>query len=235
MNYRKKKKEVYQLMELVSLFEQLTGEKPLIKINESTEKNNVVKLEDFQLSVRLQKQKALFFINALCYVGLGERKHFTLKESNNIDLEALTLNYRYKNLKIFRPLLVRKDMNLEAKVAIEIRYKPIGINKERREQYKQAEQMKNMYKMLRRNELLDQETRNYFNMQRIYENGINQWSKKKKLLMKKIQNVFAAIKTGLLAKATCVTVNGSKRVFEVLSAFENEGLIRGFQIIDIKT
>ncbi|KAN0030096.1 hypothetical protein ACTFIV_006909, partial [Dictyostelium citrinum] len=207
MNYRKKKKEVYQLMELVSLFEQLTGEKPLIKINESTEKNNVVKLEDFQLTVRLQKQKALFFINALCYVGLGERKHFTLKESNNIDLEALTLNYRYKNLKIFRPLLVRKDMNLEAKIAIEMRYKPIGINKERREQYKQAEQMKNMYKMLRRNELLDQETRNYFNMQL----------------------------TRLLAKATCVTVNGSKRVFEVLSVFENEGLIRGFQIIDIKT
>ncbi|NP_050098.1 ribosomal protein S14 (mitochondrion) [Dictyostelium discoideum] len=37
-------------------------------------------------------------------------------------------------------------------------------DKERREIYKQAEKMKNMYKMLRRNELLDQETRNYFNM-----------------------------------------------------------------------
>nr|YP_003579822.1 ribosomal protein L5 [Dictyostelium citrinum]ACD12714.1 ribosomal protein L5 [Dictyostelium citrinum] len=147
MNYRKKKKEVYQLMELVSLFEQLTGEKPLIKINESTEKNNVVKLEDFQLSVRLQKQKALFFINALCYVGLGERKHFTLKESNNIDLEALTLNYRYKNLKIFRPLLVRKDMNLEAKVAIEIRYKPIGISKGILTKYKFYLLKKNEFKI----------------------------------------------------------------------------------------
>ncbi|NP_050099.1 ribosomal protein S8 (mitochondrion) [Dictyostelium discoideum] len=51
--------------------------------------------------------------------------------------------------------------------------------------------------------------------------------------MKKLQNVFAAIKTGLLAKATSVTVIGSKRVFEILSRFENEGLIRGFQIIDI--
>ncbi|KAK5574394.1 hypothetical protein RB653_011173 (mitochondrion) [Dictyostelium firmibasis] len=40
-------------------------------------------------------------------------------------------------------------------------------DKERREVYKHAEKMKNMYKMLRRNELLDQETRNYFNMKLI--------------------------------------------------------------------
>ncbi|KAN0004763.1 hypothetical protein ACTFIU_002005 [Dictyostelium citrinum] len=39
----------------------------------------------------------------------------------------------------------------------------------------------------------------------------------------------------LLAKATCVTVSGSKRVFEILSVFEAEGLIRGFQILDIQT
>jgi ribosomal protein S14 len=36
-------------------------------------------------------------------------------------------------------------------------------DKERREIYKQAEKNKNIYKMLRRNEMLDQETRNYFN------------------------------------------------------------------------
>nr|YP_010191904.1 ribosomal protein S14 [Dictyostelium intermedium]DAZ85366.1 TPA_asm: ribosomal protein S14 [Dictyostelium intermedium] len=40
-------------------------------------------------------------------------------------------------------------------------------DKERREIYKNTEKMKNMYKMLRRNELLDQETRNYFNMKLI--------------------------------------------------------------------
>jgi ribosomal protein S14 len=34
---------------------------------------------------------------------------------------------------------------------------------ERREIYKRDEKQKNIYKMLRRNELLDQETRNFFN------------------------------------------------------------------------
>ncbi|KAM9979658.1 hypothetical protein ACTFIZ_005910 [Dictyostelium cf. discoideum] len=128
MNYRKKKKEVYQMIELITLFEQITGEKPLIKINESTEKSNIVKLEDFKLAVRLHKHKAQYFLNALCYVGLGERKYLTLKEENNIDLAQLKLTYRYKNLKIFRPILIRKDMNLEARLAIDIQYKTIGIN-----------------------------------------------------------------------------------------------------------
>ncbi|KAK5574395.1 hypothetical protein RB653_011174 (mitochondrion) [Dictyostelium firmibasis] len=53
--------------------------------------------------------------------------------------------------------------------------------------------------------------------------------------MKKLQNVFAAIKTGVISQATCVTVVGSKRVIDLLSIFEAEGLIRGFQIIDITT
>lgn len=52
--------------------------------------------------------------------------------------------------------------------------------------------------------------------------------------MKKIQNVFAAIKTGLLTKATSITITGSKKVIELLKNFETEGLIRGFQIVDIK-
>ena len=53
--------------------------------------------------------------------------------------------------------------------------------------------------------------------------------------MKKIQNVFAAIKTGLLTKATSITITGSKAVIELLKNFESEGLIRGFQIVDLKT
>ncbi|KAM9955038.1 hypothetical protein ACTFIR_012882 [Dictyostelium discoideum] len=120
-------KEVYQMIELITIFEQITGEKPLIILNESTEKNNVVKLEDFKLGVRLHKQKAKYFLNALCYVGLGERKYLTLKEANNIDLAQLKLSYRYKNLKIFRPILIRKDMNLEARMSIDIKYKTIGL------------------------------------------------------------------------------------------------------------
>ncbi|KAK5574372.1 hypothetical protein RB653_003309 (mitochondrion) [Dictyostelium firmibasis] len=136
MNYRKTKKEVYQIMELVSLFEQLTGEKPLIKINDSTEKNNVVKADDCQLTVRLRRAKANIFINALVYIGLGERNQFTLTETNNIDLKNLMIRYRYKNLKIFRSLLVRKDMNLEAKLLIELRYKPIGLKKGQLTKYK---------------------------------------------------------------------------------------------------
>jgi len=36
-------------------------------------------------------------------------------------------------------------------------------DKERRDLYKQEEKQKNIYKMLRRNEMIDQETRNYFN------------------------------------------------------------------------
>ena len=53
--------------------------------------------------------------------------------------------------------------------------------------------------------------------------------------MKKIQNVFAAIKTGLLTKATSITIIGSKAVIDLLKNFETEGLIRGFQIVDLKT
>lgn len=53
--------------------------------------------------------------------------------------------------------------------------------------------------------------------------------------MKKIQNVFAAIKTGLLTKATSITITGSKAVIDLLKNFESEGLIRGFQIVDLKT
>lgn len=53
--------------------------------------------------------------------------------------------------------------------------------------------------------------------------------------MKKIQNVFAAIKTGLLTKATSITIIGSKAVINLLKNFESEGLIRGFQIVDLKT
>jgi ribosomal protein S8 len=53
--------------------------------------------------------------------------------------------------------------------------------------------------------------------------------------MKKFQNVFAAIKTGLLTKSTSITIIGSKAVIDLLKNFESEGLIRGFQIVDIKT
>ncbi|KAN0036274.1 hypothetical protein ACTA71_002916 [Dictyostelium dimigraforme] len=147
MKYKKKKKEVYQVIELIGLIEQLTGEKPLVKLNESTEKNNVVKLEEFQLSVRLKKEKANFFINGLRYIGLGERKQFTIKEANNIDLEALKISYRYKNFKLFRPLLLRKDMNLEAKLAIELNYKPIGLEKGLLTKYKFYLEKRNEFKI----------------------------------------------------------------------------------------
>jgi ribosomal protein S8 len=53
--------------------------------------------------------------------------------------------------------------------------------------------------------------------------------------MKKFQNVFAAIKTGLLTKATSITIIGSKAVIELLKTFEKDGLIRGFQIVNLKT
>jgi ribosomal protein S8 len=53
--------------------------------------------------------------------------------------------------------------------------------------------------------------------------------------MKKFQNVFAAIKTGLLTKATSITIIGSKAVIDLLKTFEKDGLIRGFQIVNLKT
>jgi hypothetical protein len=128
INYRKKKKELYQVYELISILEQLSGEKGLLKLNESTEKNNVIKLEDGRISVRLRKKKAHFFINNFIYLALGQRNHFTISEKNVMDIEKQLISFRYKNLKLFRNYLVRNYMNLEAKIKIDIKYKAVGYN-----------------------------------------------------------------------------------------------------------
>jgi hypothetical protein len=126
INYRKKKKEIYQVYELISLIEQLSGEKALLKLNESVEKNNIIKLEDGRISVRLRKKKANYFLNNFIYIALGQRSNFTIREKNNIDIQKYLINFRYKNLKLFRNYLVRNYMNLEAKIKIDIKYKAIG-------------------------------------------------------------------------------------------------------------
>ncbi|KAN0036273.1 hypothetical protein ACTA71_002915 [Dictyostelium dimigraforme] len=105
--------------------------------------------------------------------------------------------------------------------------------------------------MLRRNELLDQETRNYFNMKLTSGEKDSSISRIKNRCVEtgRSRGIISAYRVSrlrfreymkmglirLLAKATCVTVRGSKRVFEILSVFEAEGLIRGFQILDIQT
>ncbi|KAM9954806.1 hypothetical protein ACTFIR_012881 [Dictyostelium discoideum] len=104
--------------------------------------------------------------------------------------------------------------------------------------------------MLRRNELLDQETRNYFNMKVTSSEKNSSISRIKNRCVEtgRSRGIISAyrisrlrfreyMKMGLirlLSKATSVTVIGSKRVLEILSRFEHEGLIRGFQIIDIR-
>lgn len=129
INYRKKKKEVYQGYELLSLIEQFGGEKGFLKLNETTEKNNIINFADGKIELKLRKKKAIFFLNNFIYVTLGQRSHFTIKEKNNIDINKYLLSFRYKNLKLFRNYLLRNFMNLEAKLRIDIQYKEIGYQK----------------------------------------------------------------------------------------------------------
>jgi len=49
-----------------------------------------------------------------------------------------------------------------------------------------------------------------------------------------IKNIFASIKTGLINKLTSVYVNGNKQSLVILKELEKEGVIRGFQIVDLK-
>lgn len=147
INYRKKKKEVYQGYELLTLVEQLSGEKGFLKLNETTEKNNIINFADGKIEVQLRKKKANFFINNFIYVALGQRSHFTIKEKNNLDINKYLLSFRYKNLKLFRNYLLRNFMNIEAKIRIDIQYKGIGYKKNAINNYRFFLGKKNEYRI----------------------------------------------------------------------------------------
>lgn len=116
-------KEFIEFFELLTLLEQLSMQKPLIRSTELLEKRFNIKMKNLNLKINITKELSLnFFVFFISFL-LSDRKKRNITENNVLDLSSYKIKFSVTNFKFFRKILWNNILNIENKLNISFNFK----------------------------------------------------------------------------------------------------------------
>nr|YP_001876547.1 ribosomal protein L5 [Cavenderia fasciculata]ABX45221.1 ribosomal protein L5 [Cavenderia fasciculata] len=112
IDYIKEQKSLHDFFEILSILEQFSKQKPIIKFEKILEVGEKVKLKNVKIKVKLNKRESESFLWYFMHILMADRKKRNLVENNYMELNQSKLKFEYTNLKVFRKILLSEVHNI---------------------------------------------------------------------------------------------------------------------------